>query len=81
MTLELVDTHCHLDPSYFPAGPDEALSRAAGEHVVGFVVVGVGSDLGPARAALGLAEAITRAIQAIDCLQTQGIDAAMNQFN
>ena len=28
-----------------------------------------------------LAEAITRAIQAIDCLQTQGIDAAMNQFN
>jgi TatD DNase family protein len=55
MTLELVDTHCHLDPSYFPAGPDEALSRAAGEHVVGFVVVGVGSDLGPARAALGLA--------------------------
>jgi PTH1 family peptidyl-tRNA hydrolase len=28
-----------------------------------------------------LAEAIERAIQAVDCLQREGIDAAMNQFN
>ena len=28
-----------------------------------------------------LAEAIDRAIQAVDCLQRDGIDAAMNQFN
>jgi PTH1 family peptidyl-tRNA hydrolase len=28
-----------------------------------------------------LAEAIDRAIQAVDCLQREGIDAAMNQFN
>jgi PTH1 family peptidyl-tRNA hydrolase len=28
-----------------------------------------------------LAEAIDRAIQAVDCLQSKGIDAAMNQYN
>jgi PTH1 family peptidyl-tRNA hydrolase len=28
-----------------------------------------------------LAEAVERAIQAVDCLQSHGIDAAMNQFN
>jgi len=28
-----------------------------------------------------LAEAIDRAIKAVDCLQREGIDAAMNQFN
>jgi peptidyl-tRNA hydrolase len=28
-----------------------------------------------------LAEAIDRAIQAVDCLQRDGIAAAMNQFN
>jgi TatD DNase family protein len=53
--LSLVDTHCHLDPQYFPAGPDDALARARAAHVVGFVVVGVGRDLAPARAAAELA--------------------------
>jgi TatD DNase family protein len=52
----LVDTHCHLDAQYFPAGPDEALARAEAEGVAGFVVVGVGADLSPARAAVALAE-------------------------
>jgi TatD DNase family protein len=51
----LVDTHCHLDPQYFPAGPDEVMARARAAGVVGFVVVGVGKDLAPARAAVALA--------------------------
>jgi len=51
----LVDTHCHLDPQYFPAGPDEVLERAREAGVSGFVVIGVGADLSPARAAVALA--------------------------
>jgi TatD DNase family protein len=52
----LIDTHCHLDPQYFPAGPDEVLARAAAVGIRGFVVVGVGRDLAPARAAVELAK-------------------------
>lgn len=51
----LVDTHCHLDHQYFPSGPDEALDRARAVGVGGFVVIGVGSDLAPARAAVEIA--------------------------
>jgi TatD DNase family protein len=54
----LIDTHCHLDPQYFPAGPDEVIARANAVGVGGFVVIGVGSDLGPARAAVALAKRI-----------------------
>jgi TatD DNase family protein len=54
----LVDTHCHLDPQYFPSGPDEVLERARAAGVGGFVVVGVGTDLAPARAAVALAKRI-----------------------
>jgi TatD DNase family protein len=54
----LVDTHCHLDPKYFPAGPDEVLERARAAGVGGFVVIGVGNDLAPARAAVALARRI-----------------------
>jgi TatD DNase family protein len=39
----LIDTHCHLDPSYFPEGPDETLTRARSAGVTGFVCIGVGS--------------------------------------
>jgi TatD DNase family protein len=53
----IVDTHCHLDPHYFPDGPDAVMARARAAGVVGFVVVGVGRDLAPARAAVALAEA------------------------
>lgn len=60
----LVDAHCHLDPGYFPEGPDAVLERARAAGVVGFVVVGVGEDLGPARAAVALAEARPREISA-----------------
>ncbi len=55
----LVDTHCHLDPQYFPSGPDEALARAREAGVGGFVVIGVGTDLAPARAAVALAKRMT----------------------
>ena len=54
MTPILVDTHCHLDPTYFPAGPGEVMARAEAVGVGGFVVIGVGRDLGPARAAIDL---------------------------
>ena len=52
----LVDTHCHLDPQYLPTGTDEVLARAAAVGVGGFVVIGVGTDLAPARAAVALAK-------------------------
>lgn len=52
----LIDTHCHLDPQYFPNGPDEALERAAAVGIHGFVAIGVGHDLAPARAAVALAQ-------------------------
>ena len=52
----LIDTHCHLDPQYFPNGPDEALARAREVGIGGFVAIGVGKDLAPARAAVALSE-------------------------
>ncbi len=52
----MVDTHCHLDPQYFPNGPDEALARAEAVGIHGFVAIGVGHDLAPARAAVALAK-------------------------
>jgi TatD DNase family protein len=59
MPALLVDSHCHLDPQNLPPGslgPDEVLGRARAAGVGGFVVVGVGSDLAPARAAIALAK-------------------------
>jgi TatD DNase family protein len=56
--LALADAHCHLDPSYFPEGPDAVMGRAAEAGVVGFVVVGVGADLEPARQAIALARRV-----------------------
>jgi TatD DNase family protein len=51
----LVDSHCHLDPHYLPDGPDDVVARARAVGVVGFVVIGVGKDLAPAREAVALA--------------------------
>jgi TatD DNase family protein len=45
----LIDTHCHLDPQYFPDGPDAALERARSVGVDTFVGIGVGPDLSAAR--------------------------------
>jgi TatD DNase family protein len=50
----LIDTHCHLDSRYYPDGPDEALARAIAAGVGRFVVIGIGHDLGAARAAVAL---------------------------
>ncbi len=54
--MGLVDTHCHLDPAYFPDGPGPPMERARAAGVIGFVVIGVGDSLAPARAAIALAE-------------------------
>jgi TatD DNase family protein len=60
----LIDTHCHLDPQYFPAGPDDAMVRAEAVGVRGFVVIGVGKDLAPARAAVALATRVPARVAA-----------------
>ena len=52
----LFDSHCHLDPAYLPAGPDEVLARARAAGVLGVVSIGVGRDLAAARAAVALAD-------------------------
>jgi TatD DNase family protein len=52
----LVDSHCHLDPGYFPDGAEGVIARAESAGIAGFVVIGVGKDLAPARAAVALAE-------------------------
>jgi TatD DNase family protein len=52
----LVDSHCHLDPGYLPAGADEVLARARAAGVTAFVSIGVGPEIGAARAAIALAE-------------------------
>jgi TatD DNase family protein len=56
----LVDTHCHLEPQYFPNGADEVVARAEASGVRGFVVIGVGEDLSPARDAVALAARMPR---------------------
>ena len=50
----LIDTHCHLDPEYFPEGAEETLARARSAGVTGFVCIGVGS-LAQAQAAVAIA--------------------------
>lgn len=52
----LIDSHCHLDAQYLPAGPDEVLSRARAAGVGGFVCIGVGRELAASRAAVAIAE-------------------------
>jgi TatD DNase family protein len=52
----LIDSHCHLDPAYLPEGPDDVLKRAEAAGVGAFVCIGVGRDLGAARAAVALAD-------------------------
>jgi TatD DNase family protein len=45
----LVDTHCHLDPEYFPSGHGPVLDRARAGGVGAFVAIGVGATLDAAR--------------------------------
>jgi TatD DNase family protein len=53
----LIDTHCHLDPGYFAEGAEAVMTRARAAGVTGFVTIGVGADLEPARRAVALAAA------------------------
>jgi TatD DNase family protein len=62
--VSLVDTHCHLDAHYFRSGPDEVLARARAVGVRGFVVIGVGRDLAPARFAVALATRMPESVAA-----------------
>jgi TatD DNase family protein len=64
MAVRLIDTHCHLDSAYFPEGPEGAMARAGEAGVGGFVVIGVGADLAPARASVALASRIPERVGA-----------------
>ena len=55
--MRLVDTHCHLDGHYFPDGPEGPIKRARAAGVVGFMVIGVGDTMQPAREAVAIAQA------------------------
>jgi TatD DNase family protein len=55
--LPLIDSHCHLDFEDFAHERAQVIDRARAEGVLAFVSIGAGADLGPARAALALAEA------------------------
>jgi len=72
MSLRLADAHCHLHAGYFPEGPDAVMERARQAGVVGFVVVGVGEDLAPARDAIALAK---RAPGVVACVGIHPHDA------
>jgi TatD DNase family protein len=53
-----VDSHCHLDPHYYPdGGADAALERARQAGVDAFVAIGVGADLSMARHVAAVAAA------------------------
>ena len=52
----LVDTHCHVERSRYPEGPDDVLGRARAVGVRGFVVVGVAETVQSAEDAVALAE-------------------------
>ena len=73
--LALVDAHCHLDSGYFPEGADAVMERAIAAGVVGFVVVGVGRDLQPAREAVALARSRPERVGA--CVGVHPHDAVM----
>jgi TatD DNase family protein len=61
----LIDSHCHLDATYFPAGADEPLARAQSAGVSGFVVIGVGETTAQAKAAVELAHLRPREVAAV----------------
>jgi TatD DNase family protein len=75
----LIDTHCHLDATYFPEGPDAAIERARQGGVDAFVVVGVGSTLEQARQAVALAarRSDCHAVAGVHPHDAAGVDAAM----
>jgi TatD DNase family protein len=75
----LIDTHCHLDPESFPEGADAVIERARAAGVGGFVVIGVGKDLGCARFAVDLAarRGDVRAVVGVHPHDASALDDAM----
>lgn len=75
----LIDTHCHLDPNYFPEGPDAILERAREGGVSAFIVIGVDRDLSAARAAISLSERLryVRAVVGVHPHDASVLDDAM----
>jgi TatD DNase family protein len=62
--MSLIDTHCHLDPKYFPEGPAAALERARAVGVRGAVLIGTGRDTRSAEHAIGVARSAGSAVRA-----------------
>ncbi len=77
----LIDTHCHLDEQYFPAGPDAVLERARAAGVGGFMVIGVGQTVEPARRAVKLAEADSKRIAAAVGIHPHDANTAEGSFD
>ena len=63
MTLDLFDSHLHLDDEAFATDLDAVLNRARGAGVLGFVTVG--TSLASSRGALALAERYTDVYAAV----------------
>jgi TatD DNase family protein len=72
--LEIVDAHCHLDAEHFAEGAEPVIDRARAAGVIGFIVVGVGPDLGSAKHAIDLARRMPEHVGA--CVGVHPEDAA-----
>lgn len=75
----LIDTHCHLDPNYFPEGPDAVLERARDAGISAFIVIGVDRDLSAARSAIALSERLNhvKAVVGVHPHDASVLDKAM----
>lgn len=56
MSIEIIDTHCHLDSAPFDPDRDEVLKRAAAAGVTRLITIGTGEGLAGASRAIQLAE-------------------------
>jgi TatD DNase family protein len=54
--VELIDSHCHLEPKDFPEDRDDVIARAREGGLVGLVCVGSGASLAEVENAVALAE-------------------------
>jgi len=54
--MEIVDTHCHLEPGYYKDGVDAVVNRARAAHVTRLICIGASDSLESARGAVALAE-------------------------
>jgi TatD DNase family protein len=56
MSLEIIDTHCHLDSEQFDQDRDEAIARAVAAGVTRMITIGTGQGLAGASRAIALAD-------------------------